>query len=129
MFELLLELHLLIPVKNLEILSTQIVIFIIYAPFPGLDKNYEMLNWKLAATFRQYSNKMIPVQNDTIADLHNSKKCLHFQSNQIVTIQILRKKSKQFSYGFASITSLKRGKEHEPNDLIKLQKRKKKSSL
>ena len=44
MFELLLELHLLIPVKNLEILSTQIVIFIIYAPFPGLDKNYEMLN-------------------------------------------------------------------------------------
>jgi len=44
MFELLLELHLLIPVKNLEILNTQIVIYIIYAPFLALDKNYEMLN-------------------------------------------------------------------------------------
>ena len=65
------------------------------------------------------------INENPIAHLHNSKKCLHFQSNQIVTIQILRKKSKQFSYGFASITSLKRGKEHEPNDLIKLQKRKK----
>lgn len=44
MFELLLELHLLIPVKNLEILTTLIVIYIIYAPVPTLNKNYEMLN-------------------------------------------------------------------------------------
>ena len=50
------------------------------------------------------------INENPIADLQNSKKCLHFQSNQIVTIQILRKKSKQFEVWFCINYLFKKGK-------------------